>query len=118
VVVYIIALCSSLNTTTFCFLHVCSILTETRHIAKFDTRRILTILVSQVAETAVTLAIHMGEQIVTRAEEYARHMMYLAVLSLCEAKGIIERDRVVLLKGVNGTGCKSSVPHRKLHGYR
>jgi hypothetical protein len=28
-VVYIIALCSSINTTTFCFLHVCSILTPT-----------------------------------------------------------------------------------------
>jgi hypothetical protein len=27
--VYIIALCSSFNTTTFCFLHVCSVLTPT-----------------------------------------------------------------------------------------
>jgi hypothetical protein len=28
-VVYLIALCSSINTTTFCFLHVCSVLTPT-----------------------------------------------------------------------------------------
>jgi hypothetical protein len=30
-VVYIIALCSSINTTTFCFLHVCSDLDLTLH---------------------------------------------------------------------------------------
>jgi hypothetical protein len=28
--VYIVALCSSINTTTFCFLHVCSVLNPTR----------------------------------------------------------------------------------------
>ena len=33
-VVYIIALCSSINTTTFCRFYVCSVLTPTNHIAE------------------------------------------------------------------------------------
>jgi hypothetical protein len=49
-------------------------------IVHFDTRRVLTILVSQVvAGTAVALAIHKDEQIVTRTEDYAHYMLYLVM---------------------------------------